>query len=314
MHSFFIAMNAVTPIVLCLALGRLLTYTPVFRDFSWASLEKAMFWVFLPALIFSSIVGGEFNFGESLRFATALVIAQSTVALIAFIHARIARLSAASMTSLFQNAARWNNIIPIALAATLYGDAGLNFVAIALAVMVPIANISCIVVMEIALTRTLPHADATSSWSKSAAVIKNPLVVACIAGMAVKAIDIALPPTLTGALKILSNATLGAGLLVVGAGISLPAMRRAWTTIALASALKVIAMPLLTLALCIAFGIDGLARVIAVLCAAAPTAMQGYIVARNMGGDAELMSSLITVEHITAAVSIPLMLWLAIWI
>ena len=310
MHSFFIAMNAVTPIVLCLALGRLLTYTPVFRDFSWASLEKAMFWVFLPALIFSSIVGGEFNFGESLRFATALVIAQSTVALVAFMHARIARLSAASMTSLFQNAVRWNNIIPIALAASLYGDTGLNFVAIALAVMVPIANISCIVVMAY----VLPSADATSSWSKSVAVIKNPLVVACIAGMAVKAIDVALPPTLTGALKILSNATLGAGLLVVGAGISLPAMRRAWTTIALASALKVIAMPLLTLALCIAFGIDGLARVIAVLCAAAPTAMQGYIVARNMGGDAELMSSLITVEHITAAVSIPLMLWLAIWI
>ena len=310
MHSFFIAMNAVTPIVLCLALGRLLTYTPVFRDFSWASLEKAMFWVFLPALIFSSIVSGEFNFGESLIFATALVIAQSTVALIAFMHARIAQLSAASMTSLFQNAVRWNNIIPIALAATLYGDAGLNFVAIALAVMVPIANISCIVVMAY----VLPSADATSSWSKSVAVIKNPLVVACIAGMAVKAIDIALPPTLTGALKILSNATLGAGLLAVGAGISLPAMRRAWTTIALASALKVIAMPLLTLALCIAFGIDGLARVIAVLCAAAPTAMQGYIVARNMGGDAELMSSLITVEHITAAVSIPLMLWLAIWI
>ncbi len=73
-------------------------------------------------------------------------------------------------------------------------------------------------------------------------------------------------------------------------------------------------MPLLVLALTIAFGIDGLARVVAVLCAAAPTAMQGYIVARNMGGDATLMSSLIATGHLATIITIPLMLWLAIYI
>ena len=212
------------------------------------------------------------------------------------------------MTSLFQNAVRWNNIIPIALATSIYGDAGLSLVAIALAVMVPIANISCIVVMEYALPR-----DATTSVSaKLSAVIKNPLVAACIIGLAVKASGVTLPQVVSGALDIFADATLGVGLLVVGASISARAMRRAWGTVALATALKVIAMPLLALALCIAFGVDDLARTIIVLCTAAPTAMQGYIVARNMGGDAELMSSLITAGHLTAGISIPIMLWLTI--
>ncbi|MGR3984822.1 MAG: AEC family transporter [Gammaproteobacteria bacterium] len=308
--SLLITLQAIAPIVLCLALGKLLTRTPVFRGVDWASLEKVMFWVFLPALIFSAIVSGDFALGASLKLAAVFVIAQTATALAAVLHARIARLPAAAMTSLFQNAVRWNNIIAIALATTLYGNAGLALVAIALAVMVPIANVSCIVVMEYAL----PRDTAASAWSKLAAVVKNPLIVACIAGVGVKAGGVPLPQVLTGALDILAAATLGAGLLVVGAGISAGAIRRARLHIALATALKIIAMPLFTLALTIAFGIDGLARVIAVLCAAMPTAMQGYIVARNMGGDAELMSSLIATGHLAAAITIPLMLWLTAWV
>ncbi|MDD9875494.1 MAG: AEC family transporter [Gammaproteobacteria bacterium] len=308
MHSLLITLNATAPIVLCLVVGKLLTRTPVLRGVDWGSLEKVMFWVFLPALVFSAIIDGDFALRDSWKLAAVFVIAQTATALAAVMHARIARLPAASMTSLFQNAVRWNNIIPIALAAALYGDAGLELAAVALAVMVPIANVSCIVVMEYAL----PYGAGTSMRAKLAAVLKNPLIIACIAGAGVKAGGIALPGALTGALDILAAATLGVGLLVVGAGISVESIRRARLHIAWATTLKVIAMPLLTLALTTAFGIDGPARAVAVLCTAAPTAMQGYIVARNMGGDAGLMSSLITTGHLAAAATIPLMLWLAV--
>jgi len=308
MPAFLTTLNAVAPIVLCLIAGKLLTRAPVLRDVDWAALEKVMFWVFLPALIFSAIVAGDFALRESWKLATVFVIAQTALGLAAFAHARIARLPAASMTSLFQNAVRWNNIIPIALAATLYGDAGLQVVAVALAVMVPLANVSCIVVIEYAL----PRGAGTSARAKLAAVFKNPLIVACLAGFGVKAVGVELPGALTGALGILADATLGVGLIVVGASLSLRAIQQARLHIASAIALKVIGMPLLTLILTVAFGIDGVARTVAVLCAAAPTAMQGYIVARNMGGDAELMSSLITTGHLAAGITIPLMLWLAI--
>lgn len=307
MHAFLTTLNAIAPIVLCLVAGKLLARAPALRDVDWASLEKVMFHVFLPALIFSAIVAGNFALRESWKLAAVFVIAQTALGLAAFAHARSARLPAASMTSLFQNAVRWNNIIPLALAATLYGDAGLEVVAVALAVMVPLANVSCIVVIEYAL----PRGAGASMRAKLTAVLKNPLIIACLAGFGVKVTGVELPSALSGTLDILAAATLGVGLLVVGAGISMQAIRRARLHIAAAIALKVLGMPLLTLALTVAFGIDGVARVIAVLCAAAPTAMQGYIVARSMGGDAELMSSLITTGHLVAGVTIPLLLWLA---
>lgn len=298
--------DTILPIILCLAFGKAMTHMEVFRSVDWPSLEKVMFWVFLPFLIFRSIALGKFDIVDSLELATVFVLAQAAMAAVAVLHARLAGLSPESMTSLFQNAVRWNNIIPIALVATLYGDEGMSLIAVALAVMVPLANVSCIFVMEYALGRE------ASSWSKKLlAVAKNPLIVACAAGLAVRLIGLPIPVSVMNALDILGSATLGVGLLVVGASISLGAIGRDILHVVPAVAMKIVGMPLITLALCLAFGIEGLAVAVAVLCTATPTAMQGYIVARNMGGDAELMSSIIAVGHVSAVVTIPLMLMLA---
>jgi malonate transporter and related proteins len=298
--------KTVLPIVACLALGKAMTYIALFRSLDWPSLEKVMFWVFLPILIFKSIAEGEFNVSESVTLAWIFAASQALMATCAILYARFAKLSAASMTSLFQNAVRWNNIIPIALVTTLYGTAGMSIVAVALAIMVPIANISSIIVMEHSLNR-----EASSWTARSFAVLTNPLVVACIAGGAVKLTGLPLPGALTGFLNILGSSTLGVGLLVVGANINFSAMSRDILNVAFASAMKIVVMPLVTLGFCLAFGITGLALVVAVICTAAPTAMQGLIVARNMGGDAELMSSAITVEHVLVVMTIPTMMVIA---
>jgi malonate transporter and related proteins len=298
--------KTVLPIVACLALGKAMTYMALFRSLDWPSLEKVMFWVFLPILIFKSIAEGEFNVSESVTLAWIFAAAQALMAACAILYARFAKLSAASMTSLFQNAVRWNNIVPIALVTTLYGNAGMSIVAVALAIMVPIANISSIIVMEHSLNR-----EASSWKARSFAVLTNPLVVACIAGGAVKLTGLTLPGALTGFLNILGSSTLGVGLLVVGANINFGAMSRDILNVAFATAMKIVVMPLVTLGFCLAFGITGLALVVAVICTASPTAMQGLIVARNMGGDAELMSSAITVEHVLVVMTIPIMMVIA---
>ena len=301
-----ILVEAVVPVVLCMALGKCLTYVKLFDSVDWPSLEKVMFWLFLPVLIFRSIVLGSFEIIDSLELATVFVIVQAAMAIGALAHARIAGLSAASMTSLFQNAVRWNNIIPIAVVSTVYGDSGMSLVAVALAVMVPIANVSCIVVLETALARD------TSSWTdKCIAVTKNPLIVACIAGTVVRIVNPPMPATFVNMFDVLGSATLGVGLLVVGAGMSFSAIRRDSFHVALATTMKLVFMPLLTLCLGLALGLDGLPLHVAVLCTAAPTAMQGFIVARSMGGDAELMASTIATGHVVSVATMPFFLMLA---
>ena len=101
------------------------------------------------------------------------------------------------------------------------------------------------------------------------------------------------------------------GLLAVGAGLSLAAARRAWPQIGATCAAKLVAVPSVTLVLCLALGVEALAAVAAVLYNANPTAASSYVLAREMGGDAQLMAGIITATTLAASVTIPPALLLA---
>lgn len=293
--------EAILPVVLCLLLGKALARTPLFGSTDWASLEKLMFWIFLPLLIFKSITQSEFDISTSVSLAIVFFVAQATIICIALVHAFAFGVSNKSMTSLFQSAARWNNIIPIAVASTSLGMEGMNVVAVALAVMVPVANISCIFVLQFALK------SGSASFSRNlVAVIKNPLIVACLVGFLVKISGYNLPQVFMNFSSILASSTLGVGLICVGAGTNIVAMRREHVHVIGAALTKLVMMPVVVYVLCLMFDIEGIPLTAAVLCAATPTAMQSYVVARNMGGDAELMGSIISAQHILALGTLPL--------
>ena len=69
-------------------------------------------------------------------------------------------------------------------------------------------------------------------------------------------------------------------------------------------------MPLLMMGWCLVFDVTGLPRLVVLVCGAVPGATSSYILARQLGGDATLMASLITGGTILAAITMPVMLWL----
>ena len=83
-------------------------------------------------------------------------------------------------------------------------------------------------------------------------------------------------------------------------------MRAALYRVLLASGLKLLVVPALTAGVCAVFGVDGAARSVAVLFAALPTAPAAYALARQLGGDAELMAAILTVQTLLAALTLPL--------
>jgi len=299
----------ILPIILCLTLGKVLSKISMFKALDWSSLEKIMFWVFLPLLIFRSIVQGEFNIADSSKLALIFFLAQVIAVIFSLLHAYFGKLSKESMTSLFQSSVRWNNVIPISIVSTYYGVDGMSVVAVALAVMVPIANISCIFTLEYALS-----SKTSSFFKKIQSVLKNPLIIACLLGLLIKILGVSIPSVFWDFSNILASSTLGVGLLAVGAGTSFISLKRDKVHIVLAAFTKLVFMPSVLILLCLFFNIKGVVLIVAALCAAAPTAMQGYIVAKNMGGDSDLMGSAISSQHIISLVSIPIVLYVATYL
>ena len=77
----------------------------------------------------------------------------------------------------------------------------------------------------------------------------------------------------------------------------------------LCSLLKLIVMPLIIVAACLALNVTGLSREVAVVCGAAPTAGTAYLMARQMGGDADMAAAIVTFQTLLAVFTLPLVLY-----
>jgi predicted permease len=137
-------------------------------------------------------------------------------------------------------------------------------------------------------------------------VVKNPLIWACAIGIAVNVTHLPLPKLWHDVADALGRSSLGIGLLVTGAGLHLEGLLRPSLAAASAVFLKLVLMPVLALALALAFGIAGPSLVVVAVCSAVPTSSSAYVMARQMGGDAPLLAQIITLQTILAAVTMPI--------
>ena len=143
-------------------------------------------------------------------------------------------------------------------------------------------------------------------------VAANPLIVAVAIGFFLRITDLGLPPVIGTMMDLLGRAALPLGLLAIGAGLDLAAAKRAGRPVLLVCALKLVLMPLMAIALALAFGLGGVAAFVAVLFHGSPAATTSYILARQMGGDAPLMATILTVEILLVMVTLPIVLSLAL--
>ncbi len=108
----------------------------------------------------------------------------------------------------------------------------------------------------------------------------------------------------------LARAALPLALLAVGAGLDLAAARASGSRVAAAAALKLAGLPLLTAGFCLLFGVTGLAWQVALIFAALPAATSSYILARQMGGAPALVANILSVQTLTAAFTLSLLILL----
>ena len=74
---------------------------------------------------------------------------------------------------------------------------------------------------------------------------------------------------------------------------------------------KLVLFPIVLISLALAFGVQGPQLTYLALCAAVPAAMNGYILARQLGGDAELYAAVTTLQTALAFFTMPVVLTLA---
>ncbi|PWW39061.1 AEC family transporter [Chromohalobacter israelensis] len=297
--------EALGPLFLLILLGALLGWRRIPGDDFWPAMERLIYFLLFPAMLIATLATANVAQVPVLRLAVALLGAMSLFALALWCGRHRLGLTPAAFTSLFQGTLRFNTYVGVAGAAALHGQAGATVAAVAVALMVPLANILCVGGFIAAGTL-----GASSLGRSLAALARNPLILACVIGITLNLSGIGLPGWLGGAVELTGRAALPLGLIAVGVALRPRALTGHGRAFWWSATLKLGATPLVVLSLAWLTGLDPVSRDIALLFAALPTATSAYILARQLGGDAELMAALITGQTLLAMVTLPA--WMAL--
>ncbi|MEM5473222.1 AEC family transporter [Hoeflea sp. AS60] len=300
--------ESILPIFLIVLLGVVLRRARVIDQSVWPGLETLGYYLFFPALLFLTLAKADFAGLElgTVSLVSLLAVAVMTVLLVV-LHplARARGMSDASYTSLFQTSSRWNAFIALAIAEKLSGPTGLALVALVMAVIIIPLNL-------INVTMLIWYGTGARSMRTLAKrIIGNPLILGCMAGLVVNALPFGLYEPVAEAVDLIARASLGLGLLMVGAGLKITDALRPGPSVLTPVALKLIVFPVIMVGVAVGFGLSGETVMILALCAAVPTAMNGYLLARQMGGDAPLYAAITTVQTVASFLTIPAVMWAA---
>lgn len=295
----------IAPVFLLIFVGFEIKFHGLLDEGFWQGAERLTYFVLLPALLLGILSDADFGGLDVLPMTAALVSSVVAMAVLLMIARPRLAISGPGFTSLFQGATRQNTYIGLAVAGGVFGPAGQDAAALAVGTVVPVVNLMCVA----ALARHGSAADPSLTGTLQR-IVKNPLILACVLGIALNMAGLSLPPVIDTLVSLLSRGALPLGLLAVGAGLGFAAGRTEWRNLALACALKLAIMPALAALACLVFGAEGAAAAVAVLFCALPAATSSYILARQLGGDAELMARIITLQVAVSFVSLPAVLLL----
>jgi malonate transporter len=302
--------NALVPVFLLVALGVFLKRTLLKSENAWDSLEDLTYYVLFPALLFLATATADLSKVPIWGVFAALVIAILASAFV-LLALRVPMQNAfgwsgPSFTSVFQGGVRWNTYIAVGVASTLLGEGGLAIAAVALASMIPLINVLSVVV----LARYAPNSPAKVKHVL-VHLVRNPFIWACGLGIALNAAGLPLPKVFTGFMNVLGQASLPLGLMIVGAGLDLKTVHRIDAAVLVSTAAKMLLLPAIAIAVGYFANVGWPALAVIAIASSVPSAPNGYMLARQMGGDAPLLARILTIQIFVALISIPVALFVA---
>lgn len=301
-----IIFESILPVFLLIVAGFALRRTPVIAETAWPGMEQISYWFLYPSLLFVTIYNADFSGLKLDAMLLALLLSICLMMALTGILWPLLRgggaIKASEFSSVFQTSIRWNGFIALPIAQKIFAPEGAAVVALAMAgIIVPINVVVIYVVMrfadrDVSIARTILR------------VALNPLVIAVSAALLFRLLPFGLYQPLNETLKLVGNAALGLGLIAIGASLrpaDLTTLRLAvWVPVIM----KLIVFPVLLITIAMMLGVSGNQLAYLALCAAVPTAMNGYMLARQLGGDAQLYATVATLQTVLAFFTIPIVL------
>jgi len=287
------------PDFLLIVLGFVLCRHTALNRGVWDAVERLVYYLLFPVLLFNSILKSPLQPGQTLSLAAASVGTVACGIALVFAIGRWPGVNARLHASGAQTAFRFNSFIALALAERLGGPTGLAWMALCIALCVPLCNVAAVW----PLARHGGH-----SYGRE--LLRNPLILSTVAGLIANLAGLRFPEAMATTLQRIGLAALPLGLMGAGASLRWGGLRAAPGLATSFMMIRHAILPAVAIGLTAALALPPGQRTIVVLFAALPTASSAYVLASRMGGDGAFVAGLVTLSTLLGMLSVPL--WLAL--
>ena len=298
----------ISPVFILIILGNLLRRIGVPELSFWHASDKLIYWVLIPALLFHHVSQITLSSIMIANYAVVILSGLFVVTTLSFIAGKLFGYTPQIWTSLMQGAARHNAFIALAIAGSLFGNKGLALGAIFMVILIPIINIVIVSVMASTLSQEEGNNSRPSIFDVLFELIKNPFILAIAAGLVISFVDAERIIIIHDATGLLGSAALPIMLLSIGANIKIREISLAITPIIIANVLKLLIFPIVVFFVAKSVNLSLFETTVAVIFAAVPTAASSYSLAKQFGGETQLMTSIITIQVALSFITIPIIL------
>ena len=260
----------------------------------------------MPVMLFYNIYTSDFSHAVRLSYALFVVGMALAMILLAFLITLAAEKTPERRGVMIQAAFRSNFVLlGLPIAQELLPNANFGITALMIAIVVPIYNMMSVVVLEYF------RGSKPKMGEVLLAVIKNPLIIGSIVGLLTQALHITLPEVLVSFAGKMNSAATPLILLLLGASFEMRQLSLYKKQLLVCVGLRLLVFPGAILALAAALGLRDIEFVTVLAMTAAPTAVNSFNMAQQLGGDSELAGSAVVVS--TAASFFTLFLWITLF-
>lgn len=308
--TFSFAYSVTAPIFLMVIIGIVLRRLCVITEEFINTASKLVFNLGLPTVLFTSSATTDFARLADLNLLLAIGLMTLIVFGVTQLTARWHVQDSRDEGVLVQGAFRGNLVITgLAFCANAYGEHGLAIAALPVAMTVVLYNLLSVYT----LNRSL-NTRGGATWNQTCrGILRNPLILAIVAGLIFNAININLPGVVLASANYLGQMVLPLALICIGGALDLKQLRRVDQAALVASLWKLILSPLIACAIAIGLGVRGESLAIIFLLAASPSATASFVMVRAMGGNGKLAANIIVQTTLVAMISVTAGLWLLQW-
>lgn len=308
MENLIFSLNATIPVFLLMVLGYILKILKIVDEPFVKTLNKFNFQITLPVLLFRDIAESDFYSVWDTAYVLYCFLVTLFCIVVIWVLAAIFYKDRAHMGEFIQASFRSSAaVLGIAFIQNIYGNAGMA--PLMIIGTVPLYNMAAVLILSF----TKPKAgglDKASITASIKGIITNPMIIGILLGMVVSVSRISFPFIVTKTIDSVSALATPLALIGLGAGFEgSKALKQIKPTI-VCTITKLLILPLLFLPLAVWMGFRDEKMVAVLIMLGAPTTVSCYIMAKNMGHEGTLTSSVVVTTTFLSSITITAWLFL----